>query len=117
MINSLKDFELLEKELIDRFGIKDEDLKLYMYEKLFNSLCVQNDIESVEIKPKLITLVMSYDRSQNINGEFIYRSAFELSNNFLLSYHNQKITINFKTGNYPNNTWLPLMCQYLNKIL
>lgn len=117
MINSLKDLELLEKELIDRFGIKDEDLKLYMYEKLFNSLCVQNDIESVEIKPKLITLVMSYDRSQNINGEFIYRSAFELSNNFLLSYHNQKITINFKTGNYPNNTWLPLMCQYLNKIL
>ncbi len=116
-ITTLEELKQLENELIDRFAIKDEELTLYMYEKLFNTLCVKNDLESVEIKPKLVTMVMSYERSQNVNGEFIYRSAFELSNNFLLSYHNQKITINFKTGNFVNNTWLPLMCQYLTKIL
>ena len=116
-ITTLEDVESLQNELVDRFGINDDELNLYMYEKLFYTLCTANDIENVDIKPKLITLEMSFERSQKVNGEFIYRSAFELSNNFLLSYHNQRIIINFKTGNYLNNSWLPLMCKYLNKIV
>ena len=116
-ITTLEDVESLQNELVDRFGINDDELNLYMYEKLFYTLCTANDIENVDIKPKLITLEMSFERSQKVNGEFIYRSAFELSNNFLLSYHNQRIIINFKTGNYVNNSWLPLMCKYLNKIV
>lgn len=115
-IETKEDLENLKNEFTDRFGPVEESLLMYMYEKLFYSLCKKNDVENVDVKPKIINITLSEMRCQHINGEFVYRTAYELSNAFLLSYHDKKITISFKTGTYPNGTWLPLMCDYLAKI-
>ena len=116
-IESFDDFNDLKLEFEDRFGRLEDSLLIYMYEKLFYSLCSKNKIENVDIKPKIVTLTMSKERSQNVNGEFIYKSAYEMSNDFLLSYHNQRIVISLKTSLYENNSWLKLMCDYLAKIV
>ena len=55
-IESFVDLENLKAEFIDRFGPLEDDLILYMYEKLFYSLCKQAKVENIDIKPKLVTL-------------------------------------------------------------
>ena len=116
-IESQEDFNNLKQELIDRFGPINEDLLLYMYEKLFYSLCTQAGVENADIKPKLVTLTLSYDKSQSANGEYLYKTAYSLSNDFLLSYHDKKISIALKTGASPKKVWLVLLCEYLTKIV
>ena len=88
-----------------------------MYEKLFYSLCKQVSVENIDIKPKIVTLTLSEERSQNIDGEHVYKTAYSLSNNFLLSYHDRKINIALKTGISDKKSWLTLLCEYLAKIV
>jgi len=116
-IESFDDFNELKLELTDRFGPVNSELLQYMYEKLFYSLCKSADVEKLEIKPKLVTLALSEERSSNVDGMYVYKTAYELSNNFLLSYHDKRINIAFKTDTYLNNSWLPIMCEYLSKIV
>lgn len=116
-IESLQDLDDLKNEFIDRFGPLNEDLLLYMYEKLFYSLCNQANVENIDIKPKLITLTLSEEKSQSVNGEHIYKTAYLLSNNFLLSYHDRKIYITLKIGIADKKSWLMLLCEYLSKIV
>lgn len=116
-IESFEDLNNLKQEFIDRFGPVDDDLLLYMYEKLFYSLCSIASVEKVDIKPKILTLTISEERSQTLNGEYIYKTAYSLSDDFLLSYHDRKINITFKLGTKTKKCWLPLICEYLSKIV
>ena len=115
-IESFEDFDNLKAELTDRFGKVNEELLGYMYEKLFYSLCRKADIEKLDIKPKMITLNLTEERSQIVSGEHVYKTAYSLSNNFILSYHDRKIFIGYKTESTNNNSWLPIICQYLSLI-
>jgi hypothetical protein len=88
-----------------------------MYEKLFYSLCNKTKVENIDIKPKLVTLTLSEEKSQSVDGEHVYKTAYSLSNNFLLSYHDRKINITLKVGVTDKKTWLMLLCEYLSKIV
>ena len=116
-IETKEDLDNLRSEFIDRFGPIDDDLTLYMYEKLFYSLCNKAKVENIDIKPKLVTLTLSEEKSQNVDGEYVYKTAYSLSNNFLLSYHDRKINITLKVGITDKKTWLMLLCEYLSKIV
>ena len=116
-IESVSDFENLRQELIDRFGPIEEDLLVYMYEKLFYSLCNHAKVEKVDIKPKLITLTLSEEKSQTVDGMYVYNTACALSNAFVLSYRDRKINISLKTGNMSKKSYMMLLCEYLSKIV
>ena len=116
-IESKEDLENLKQEFIDRFGPINEDLLVYMYEKLFYSLCNKASVEKLDIKPKLVVLTLSKEKSQSVDGEYVYRTAYSLSNNFLLSYHDYQITITLKTASNDKKAWLLLICEYLSKIV
>ena len=94
----MKEFNNLKAELTDRFGKVNDELLGYMYEKLFYSLCRKACVEKIDIKPKLVTMMISEERSQTVDGEHVYKTAYSLSNNFLLSYHDRKIFINFRNS-------------------
>ena len=116
-IESYEDLNNLHQELTDRFGPVDEELLTYMYEKLFYSLCKQCGVENIDIKPKIITLTLSEEKSSQSDGMYIYKSAYEMSNNFLLSYHDKKIFISLKLGISSKKAWLKMLCEYLTKIV
>jgi transcription-repair coupling factor (superfamily II helicase) len=113
----MEDLVNLKSEFIDRFGPVNDDLLLYMYEKLFYSLCNKAKVENIDIKPKLVTLTLSEEKSQSVNGEYVYKTAYAMSNNFLLSYHDRKISIALKVGITDKKTWLTMLCEYLSKIV
>ena len=73
-------------------------------------------VEKVDIKPKLLTLTLSEEKSQNVDGEYVYKTAYSLSNNFILSYHDRKINITLKISS-DKKSWLVLICEYLAKIV
>ena len=116
-IESYEDLDNLRLELTDRFGPVDEELLTYMYEKLFYSLCKQCGVENIDIKPKIITLTLSEEKSSQSDGMYVYKSAYEMSNNFLLSYHDKKIFISLKLGISSKKAWLKMLCEYLTKIV
>ena len=116
-IESYDDLNNLRAELVDRFGPIDDDLLEYMYEKLFYSLCKQACIENIDIKPKIITLNLTEEKTAKSDGEYLYKTAYSMSNNFLLSYHDRKIFITLKTGISSKKAWLMILCEYLSKIV
>ena len=116
-IESFEDLHNIKGEFIDRFGPINDDLLLYMYEKLFYSLCKQAKVENIDIKPKLVTLTLSEEKSQSVDGEHVYKTAYSMSNNFLLSYHDRKINIALKTGITEKMRWVRMLCEYLEKIV
>jgi transcription-repair coupling factor (superfamily II helicase) len=116
-IENHQDLENIKAELIDRFGVLNDDLLVYMHEKLFYSLCNKLGVEKLDIKPKLVTITMTEEASQKANGEHLYKTAYSLSDNFLLSYHDRRINIAFKIGATDKKTWLILLCDYLSKVV
>ena len=116
-IESYEDLNNLHAELVDRFGPVDDELLTYMYEKLFYSLCKQCGVENIDIKPKIITLTLSEEKSASSDGMYVYKSAYEMSNNFVLSYHDKKIFISLKIGITSKKAWLMMLCEYLTKIV
>ena len=116
-IESYDDLNNLRAEFVDRFGPIDDDLLEYMYEKLFYSLCKQACIENIDIKPKIITLNLTEEKTAKSDGEHLYKTAYSMSNNFLLSYHDRKIFITLKTGISSKKAWLMMLCEYLSKIV
>ena len=89
------------------------------FKKLFEelSLCNKSKVENIDIKPKLVTLTLSEEKSQSVNGEYVYKTAYAMSNNFLLSYHDRKISIALKVGITDKKAWLMMLCEYLSKIV
>jgi len=116
-IETMDDFKKVYLEFNDRFGRINESLESYMYEKLFNHMCNKAGVENVLIRPKLVTITLSKDKTQASDGEHIYRSAYSLSNDFTLSYKDYKISAALRLDNYPKLSWLKLLTEFLSKIM
>lgn len=116
-IETHEDLENIKLELTDRFGVLNEDLLVYMYEKLFYSLCNRLGVEKLDIKPKMVTITMTEEASQKANGEHLYKTAYSISDSFLLSYHDRKINIAYRVGISSKKTWLEILCNYLAKVV
>ncbi|MBQ3773113.1 MAG: DEAD/DEAH box helicase, partial [Pseudobutyrivibrio sp.] len=75
-INSLAGLHQLEDELTDRFGALDEELYLYMYEKLMKSYCKQIGIYKIDTKkPNEISFYIDRDNSKKKDGNLLFQEA------------------------------------------
>lgn len=92
-IKSRKDIENLIEELKDRFGIPSQEIILYMYEKLFEHLAALNGIEKVRETKNNITFIVSKEKSSNINGEYLFMKANDISKFIRFTYRLEKLNI------------------------
>ena len=115
-IKTMEDVLNLEEEFKDRFGTLDESLKIYMYEKLFIAYCNTKGIADFNVNSTLLTIYLTKEKSQTINGDKLFRTAYSLSDDFNLQYKNYQITIFLKLNRYKNNSWLELICRLLCEI-
>ncbi len=83
-LNRVSDVEDLKNELTDRFGALDADLLLYMYEKLFKKLSSKIGVHRTIVESNQVTLVLSMDASQKIDGKKLFDKANVLSHALLL---------------------------------
>lgn len=112
-LDELKD---LKNELIDRFGQVDEELMLYMYEKLMKNLCQEVGIYKMDTsKAGKIEYTFDEKTSNEKDGNFLFNTMLPFPH-LKLSYIQKKIYIIMDIGNRAKLDYFTEICQYLDKI-
>ena len=92
-IQSKEDINSLVEELKDRFGIPSKEIILYMYEKLFEHLATQKGIEKIRETKNNITFILSKEQSNNVNGEYLFMKANDISKFIRFTYRLERLNI------------------------
>ena len=92
-IQSREDINSLIEELKDRFGIPSKEVILYMYEKLFEYLATEKGIEKIRETKNNVSFILSKEHSNNINGEYLFMKANDISKFIRFTYRLEKLNI------------------------
>lgn len=114
-VKSLEDIKMLLEEMKDRFGNYDEELEIYMYERLFEVHTKMLDIEKISESKTNITLIISEEGSKKIAGEDVFSSGLTVSNYFRFSYKNNRIRVILDTIELERH-WLFTMVEFLDDL-
>ncbi len=115
-LHTLKELLELQAELTDRFGTVDEELLLYMYEKLMKNDCTKLGIYKIDTtKAGLIKYYFSLDSSQKQDGNFLFNEMLKFKN-LRLTYIDNEIQIIMDIGNRPKLEYFKEICLYFSKI-
>lgn len=92
-LKSLSALQDLELELIDRFGDIDQELKLYMYEKLMKNYCKKLHIYKIDdTNIKHLDFIFQKEISNKLDGNFLFTEMLKFKN-LKLTYINNEIHI------------------------
>ena len=111
-LNRVSDVEDLKNELTDRFGALDADLLLYMYEKLFKKLSAKIGVHRTIVESNQVTLVLSMEASQKIDGKKLFDKANESLQKVRLGYFKGHVHIILVTK-HAKEHWLYLFDLFL----
>jgi len=96
-ITSKEDISALTDEFNDRFGIPPKEIDLYMHEKLFEYLAEQKGLVKVRELKNNITFQLSKEASHQINGEYLFEKAYEISKFIRFEFKNEQLNIIIET--------------------
>ncbi|MDO9629699.1 MAG: helicase-related protein, partial [Acholeplasmataceae bacterium] len=111
-LNRVSDVEDLKNELTDRFGALDPDLLLYMYEKLFKKLSSKIGAHRTVVESNQVTLILSMEGSQKIDGKKLFDKANAFSSPVRLGYFKGHVHIILVTKHQKQH-WLYLFDLFL----
>ena len=115
-VSNTKELKELIKELDDRFGKYDAKLEYYMYEKLFKKLCKKIDVESIDVKPLNVSLVLSENGSNKLNGEKLFMASMTFKEKMSFAYTNKKLEIKLNIKDL-QQSWMKKMVNYFEEVL
>ncbi|AIO18284.1 Transcription-repair-coupling factor [Candidatus Izimaplasma bacterium HR1] len=96
-IKSKEDIIQLTEEFKDRFGIPSKEIELYMYEKLFEHYSVLKGVEKIRRLKNNVTVTLNEDVSANINGEYLFMRANDLSRFIRFEFKKDRLNVIFET--------------------
>ena len=114
-INSIETLKIAKSKIEDRFGKISENMEIYMYEELFESMRKEHGIEIVKQTDKYIELSFSKDYSNRIKADELFISAYRISRNFKLSYVNSRIVLTLSINNLDKH-WIFYIIELLNNL-
>ena len=94
MINDITDenkFNKIKNELEDRFGNINENIKIYMYEQLFENQAKNFEIEKIRQTNNFIEITLSENYSNKLNGEQLFMELTELTRMYRLKFQFKKL--------------------------
>ena len=118
IINQIDSFEglnIAKQKIEDRFGKISENLQIYMYEELFESMRKKKGIELVKQTDKYIELSFNKDYSSHIKADELFIYAYRISRNFKLSYVNSRIVLTLSIVNLDKH-WIYYIVDLLNNL-
>lgn len=114
-IDSLESLKDARKKIEDRFGKISENLEIYMYEELFESMRKKKGIEIVKQTDKYIELSFNKDYSSNVKADELFINAYRISRNFKLSYANGRIILTLSITKLDKH-WIYYIVDLLNNL-
>ena len=115
-LTSIKDMNDLIAELEDRFGTVDEELMLYMYEKIIKTSCNKLGIYKIDkTNKRYLTFIFSQDASKKMDGTklFVNASKFKFIS---LTYKNMEIQLLLEIQGRNKIDYFKDICEYFNLI-
>lgn len=101
-INTKEDYNNVKRELEDRFGKINEDIEIYMLEKLSENIIDKLGIKVIE-QPRKITLIIPEEISNKQDGEKLFMMVYKINPKFMMTYKDKKISINLIIDNLKKN--------------
>ena len=118
IINRINSFDTLKKakqEIEDRFGKMSEELTIYMYEELFESMKKEKKIEMVKQSDKYIEIIFNEEFTNNVSADELFVKAYKICRNFKLSYRNKRIILTLIINNLDRH-WIYYIVDLLQTI-
>jgi len=114
-VESIKGVKYLLEEIKDRFGDYNIELEIYIYEKLFEFLSRELDIEKIKENKARITLVLSEKMTNKMAASNIFKSSLEVTKDFRFAIEKNQFQIILDTINLDKH-WLYTMVDFLEKL-
>ena len=114
-INSIETLKLAKDKIEDRSGKISENMEIYMYEELFESMRKEKGIELVKQTDKSIELSLSRDYSNRIKADELFINAYKISRNFKLSYIGGRIVLTLNVNNLERH-WIYYIIELMNNL-
>lgn len=115
-LNSLKKLVDLESELVDRFGSFDNELSLYMYEKLMKNYCNKLGIYKLDTSSKnVIVFIFSAEKTKTLDGNFLFNQMLRFKN-LKLTYINNEVKIILNILGRNKIDYFKEICEYFSII-
>lgn len=111
-LNSIKDLFDLKNELEDRFGKLDEDLLVYMYEKLYNKLSSKLGVYKTNRFKDGFEMIMNKEVSNNLDGQILFEFISKYEDDISLKYVKEEVSIKVKLKNNDAH-WLIFATNFL----
>ena len=118
LINEIGSFESLSKIkgiIEDRFGKVSENIEIYMYEELFESMKSKKGIEKVNQNDRFIEIIFTEAKTKSIKADDLFIKAYQISRNFKLGYKNKRLILTLNINNLDKH-WIYYLIDILNSI-
>lgn len=118
LINEIDSFESLNKIksiIEDRFGKISENIEIYMYEELFESMKLKKGIEKVNQNERFIEIIFTESMTNSIKADDLFINAYRISKNFKLGYKNRKLILTLNINNLDKH-WIFYLIDILNSL-
>ena len=118
LINEIDSFESLSKIkgiIEDRFGKVSENIEIYMYEELFESMKTKKGIERVNQNDRFIEIIFTEAKTNSIKADDLFIKAYQISRNFKLGYKNRRLILTLNINNLDKH-WIYYLIDILNSI-
>lgn len=115
-LKNLKELQDLEGELLDRFGEVEEELELYMYEKLMKSYCKGLGIYKIDMtNRRYFDFIFTEEKTNQMDGNFLFTEMLKYS--FLkLTYKKGEIHILLGVQGRKKIEYFKEICNYFKDI-
>ena len=114
-INNIDKLNEVKKEIIDRFGKISEDMLIYMHEELFEKMAKEKQIINVRQTNKEIELILSKNKTKELNINELFIKANDISSNFKIKYQYGSIIIVLDITK-ENNNWIYNLIELVREV-
>ena len=114
-VKTINDVKETLFEIQDRFGDYNIELEIYIYEKLFEYLASQLDVEKIKENKARITLVLSENQTSSMAASNLFKSSLDVSKDFRFTIEQNQFHIILETINLTKH-WLYSMVDFMEKL-
>ncbi|MFA5289638.1 MAG: transcription-repair coupling factor, partial [Candidatus Izemoplasmatales bacterium] len=115
-LSTIADISELLSEFQDRFGPYDEELVIYMYERLFEKLTARLGVDRMLEHKTHVALILTEQATHDVAGDAMFMTGERVSRFFRFAYKNQRIQIILDTVGLKRH-WLYTMTEFLEVLL
>lgn len=115
-VKSISDVKEILSEIIDRFGEYNVELEIYIYEKLFEYLARELDVEKIKENKARVILIISEGKTNSLAAANIFKSSLNVSKDFRFSIEKNQFHIILDTINLTQH-WLYSMVDFMEKLI